>query len=115
MVDSFTIGMSRARSSQERLQRRSVSAIWLATAIHFNCVCMRCKFDLDHTLICKYGGYPTLQHNEIRDITASLLKEICQNVTTEARLQPVTGEVLGRSANTDDEARVDIRARNFWS
>ena len=78
------------------------------------CVC-GAKFEPDHMLICKYGGYPTLRHNEIRDITASLLKEVCQNVVTEPRLQPVTGEELGRSANTDDEARVDIRARNFWS
>ena len=78
------------------------------------CVC-GAKFDPDHLLICKYGGYPTLRHIEIRDITASMLNEVCQNVSTEPRLQPLTGEVLGRSANTDDEARVDKRAKNFWS
>ncbi len=29
------------------------------------------------------GGFPTIRHNEIRDITASLLTEVCHNVATE--------------------------------
>ena len=37
-------------------------------------------------------------------------------VATEPRLQPLNGESLSlRSAITTDEARLDIRARGFWS
>ncbi len=34
-------------------------------------------------MICHMGGFPTIRHNEIRDITASLLTEVCHNVATE--------------------------------
>ena len=62
------------------------------------------------------GGFPTLRHNEIRGITASLLTEVCHNVATEPLLQPLNGESLAlRSANTEDGARLDIRVRGFWN
>ncbi len=62
------------------------------------------------------GGFPTICYNEIRDITAVLLTEVCNNVTTEPQLQPLNGEhMLARSDNTDDGARADIRARGFWN
>ena len=32
------------------------------------------NFDPDHMLVCRYGGYLSLRHNEIRDLTANLLK-----------------------------------------
>ncbi len=62
------------------------------------------------------GGFPTIRHNELRDLTASLLTKVCHNVATEPRLQPLSGESLSyRSAITTDNARLDIRARGFWS
>ena len=62
------------------------------------------------------GGFPTIRHNEIRDITASLLTEVCSNVATEPHLQPLSGETFRlASSNTDDGARLDVRARGFWS
>ena len=62
------------------------------------------------------GGFPTIRHNEIRDITASLLTEVCNNVATEPPLQSLSGESMtAHLANTDDGARVDIRARRFWN
>jgi len=65
---------------------------------------------------CHMGGFPAICHNEIRDITASLLTEVCNNVATEPLLQPLSGESMtARSANTDDGARSDIRARGFWN
>ena len=66
--------------------------------------------------ICHMGGFPTICHNEIRDITASLLTKVCNNVATEPPLQPLSGESMTVcSANTDDRAHVDIRARGFWN
>ena len=67
-------------------------------------------------MICKRGGFQILRHNEIRDMTAKLLSEVCLNVATEPPLQPLTGETfMYRSANVDAEARLDIKARGFWN
>ena len=77
------------------------------------CAC-GANFEPDHMLTCRHGGYVCLRHNELRDLTAELLREVCQDVCIEPRLQPVAGESLPRSANKSDEARVDIRAKGFW-
>ena len=46
--------------------------------------------------------------NEVRDITATLLTEVCHGVTTEPHLQPLLGESLcHRSAITEDGARLE--------
>ena len=67
-------------------------------------------------MICPMGGFPTIRHNEVRDLTASLLSTVCHNVVTEPHLQPLSGESMRlRSTITTDEARLDIRARGFWS
>ena len=71
-------------------------------------------FDPDHALICRCSGYFSLRHNELRDLTADLLREVCHDMTVEPELQPVTGESLPRAANKDDHARVDVCARGFW-
>ena len=56
-----------------------------------------------------------LRHNEIRDLTADLLTEVCSDVHIEPDLQPVEGELLtGLSANVQDGARLDIAANGFW-
>ena len=55
-------------------------------------------------------------HNEIRDVTASLLGEVTQNVKIKPSLQPLTGEVLrGRGASMEDAARVDVKCTGFWN
>ena len=66
-------------------------------------------------LSCPQGGFPSIWHNEIRDITANLLTEVCLDVQVEPNLQEVTREVLSRrSAITTDGARLDIAASGFW-
>ncbi len=43
-----------------------------------------------------------IRHNEIRDLTASLLTEVCPNVAIEPHLQPLSGETFRlASTNTD--------------
>ena len=44
------------------------------------------QFTVDHAMVCHMGGFPTIRHNEIRDMTASLLTEVCHNVATEPPL-----------------------------
>ena len=54
-------------------------------------------------------------HNDVRDLSASLMKDVCPNVIKEPVLQPLTGETLQyRTASTDYEARLDISAEGFW-
>ena len=49
------------------------------------------------------------------DLTANLLSEICNNVVIEPHLQPHSGETLQyKTANRDDNARLDIAANGFW-
>ena len=67
-------------------------------------------------MVCPFGGFPTIRHNEVRDLTASLLTEVSHNVQTEPSLQPVTTETFSLvSANTADDAHLDIKTRGFWS
>jgi len=61
------------------------------------------------------GGFPTLRHNEVRDLTATLMSEVCHDVSIEPALQPITGETLsGASANIEEGARLDVAALGFW-
>ena len=88
---------------------------WSLTNTPLSCNCGT-SFSVDHAMICHMGGIPTIRHNEIRDMTATMLTEICHNVATEPPLQPLTGESFShRSANTEPNARLDIRARGFWN
>ena len=45
-------------------------------------------------MTCHTVGFSTIQRNEVRDITATLLTEVCHNVATESPLQPLSREVL---------------------
>ena len=61
------------------------------------------------------GGLQTRRHNEIRDLTADMLKEVCPSVSIEPSLLPLRGEKFeSRSTCTDIGARLDIAADNFW-
>ena len=46
---------------------------------------------------------------------AQLLTEVCFNVGVEPHLQTLTGEFFNeKTANTEDNARLDIKAQGFW-
>ena len=43
------------------------------------------------------------------------MAKVCKNVESEPKIQPLDNEVFAlRSANTSDEARLDIKAGGFW-
>jgi len=70
---------------------------------------------VEHAFNCSFGGFPSIRHNELWDITASLLSEVCHNVRTEPPLQPLSGEQFhSRSGNSEEGARLDISAESFW-
>ena len=88
---------------------------WQPTHLPSQCVCGT-KFSIEHSLNCPRGGFPSVRHNELRDITADLLTKICHGVGTEPHLQPVYDEQFTyRTANREDGARLDVVAENFWS
>ena len=87
---------------------------WTPSHLPSKCECGK-SFNVEHALSCAKGGFPSLRHNEIRDITASLLTEVCSEVCVEPELQPVTSDQLnGASANSQDGARLDVSANGVW-
>ncbi len=87
---------------------------WRPPNLPSHCVCGK-FFTVEHALSCPRGGFPSIRHNEIRDMTATLMSEVCHNVKIEPGLQPVTGEQFEhRTANREDGARLDIVAQSFW-
>ena len=87
---------------------------WLPFACPTSCACGH-SFTIEHALSCSKGGFPSLRHNEVCDLTANLLSEVCNNVVIEPHLQPLSGETLQyKTANRDDNTRLDIAANGFW-
>ena len=89
---------------------------WTLLRIPTKCV-WGSSFKVDHLLSCPHGGFLSLCHNEIRELTANLLMEVhvCNDVKVEPDLQDITTESMtGCTANTTDGARLDIAANGVW-
>ena len=72
-------------------------------------------YSTDHAMTCSHGGLTITRHNDVCDITANWLSEVCRNIEREPPLMPLTGEnIVPLSANRKDDARADIRATGFW-
>ena len=54
--------------------------------------CCSAKMDIQHAMSWKRGGFVTIRHNDLRDLTANLLSNVCNDVEIEPKLLPVTGE-----------------------
>ena len=88
---------------------------WQLRDMPGRCTCGQ-EFTPTHAMCCAKGGFPTIRHNEVRDMVADLITEVCPNVAVEPLLAPITGERFkAASTNTAPDARADIRARGFWS
>ena len=70
--------------------------------------------DVNHSLTCTKGGYVIMRHNRVRDLEASILKDVCKDVRTEPELLPVGGSNI-TSSNTSEKARLDVSAVGIWS
>ena len=87
---------------------------WQPALIPSTCACGT-SFSVEHALSCPMGRFPIIQHNEVRDLTAKLMSDVYHDVCIEPTLQPITGEALsGASAITEDGARLDVAANDFW-
>ena len=87
---------------------------WSPPHLPSHCVCGK-AFNISHALSCPHGAFPIIRHNDVRDLTARLMSEVCHDVQLGPHLQPLSGELLRyKSAKHEDDARVDIRAAGFW-
>jgi len=70
---------------------------WTTSQMPAQCACG--KTSVQYALSSATGGFSSIRHNDIRDQTASLLTEVCNDVHA--------------MANSQDEARQDIAANGF--
>ena len=87
---------------------------WPINNLPTNCACGKPN-STNHAQSCHLGGFTSIRHNELRDLTASMLQKVCHDVRIEPPLEPLTGETFAhRTANTAQEARLDISVRGLW-
>ena len=89
---------------------------WRPSHLPSHCVCGS-SFHVSHALSCTYGGFPSVRHNEQRNLTAHFLTEVCQNVCIEPELQPLNGERIDYTKPLIRKmygARL-YRAMSFWN
>ena len=55
---------------------------WQLENIAHHCVCGT-SLSTDHAMICPHGGMTIVRHNEIRDLTADWLNEVCSETEKE--------------------------------
>ena len=55
-----------------------------------------------------------MRHNQVRDLEASILRDICKDVKVEPELMPV-GNLNTGSSNVSEKARLDVSAVGIWS
>jgi len=87
---------------------------WQLYDVPSHCVCGT-SFGADHAMVCCHGGLTFICHNELRDLTATWLQEVCHNVAVEPPLLPLNEEAIApASAISSDEACADVRVTGFW-
>ena len=87
---------------------------WPITNMPSNCACGK-QYTITHALSCHLGGFTSIRHNELRDLTGELLQQTCHDVRIEPPLEPLTGEIFEfKSTKTADEARLDVSARGLF-
>ena len=70
------------------------------------CACSK-NNSVEHSMSCKHGGFVGLRHNEVRDLTAKLLTEVCKDVSREPKL-------VNKTNDDDEDLRADISAPGVW-
>ena len=58
------------------------------------------KFDIQHSINCKKGGFVKIRQNHLRDLFARIVSEVCKDTEIEPKLLPLPGyEQHGRTTN----------------
>ena len=77
---------------------------WELKHLPHECVC-KAKCNIDHALTCKTGGFVTLCHNEIVNVTVDMLSMVCKDVRKEPALSTTPDSI--------DELWSEIIVRSF--
>ena len=69
---------------------------------------------IQHNMSCKKGVFVTISRNNLRDLTAKILSEVCNNTKNEAKLVPLSGEDLSNwTTNRFNQVR-RYTSTGFW-
>ena len=71
-------------------------------------------FNLQHALSCLKGRLVITRHNELRNLTAEILGEVCKNVGIKPLLTPLMEGELPKSSNISNKGKADVSARGLW-
>ena len=85
---------------------------WLPSQTPIHCDCGS-SFSIEHSLSCHKGGFTTLRHNEVRDVTHGYSPKSAMRCKLSHICRPSL-ERAAPSAITQDGARLDIEASSFW-
>ena len=105
--------MNRTSNTIISINALSLRYRWTPKYLPSLCPCGK-RFDVNHAMSCMKGGFIYRRHDDVRDMLANLLKDVCHDVQVEPHLQSLTGEALTGGANLSDEARLDVSVRGFW-
>ena len=78
---------------------------WTPDCLLLSCAC-DAPFSVEHALSCPKGAFPIHRHNEHRDITATVLAEVCSDVSIEPVLQPCNGLSTRHATAITDENNI---------
>ena len=56
------------------------------------------EFGIQYSMSCKKGGYISIGHNDLGNLTANVMSEVCKDAEIEPKLTPVSGEELWNEA-----------------
>ena len=88
---------------------------WRVRNMPSYCVC-GADNSINHSLVCKTGGYTIFRHNIVRDAIAEILRETCKDVVIEPELIPIDSDYnLNSSGNIAEKARLDVSSVGLWS
>ena len=80
---------------------------WSIANVTTTCPCGG-RFSVQHCVNSIKGGFISIIHNDLRDLTATLLSKVCKDVEIEPKLIPLTGEEIGsRTASTTNKLTPD--------
>ena len=45
------------------------------------------KFNIQHSMSCKKGGFIYIRHNDLRDLSANMMSEVCKDTEIETKMK----------------------------
>ena len=79
---------------------------WSNASLPTACPCGS-RFGTQHCM--SFRGFVSIRHTHLRDITANMLSQVCNDIEIESKL--IGEELNSKTANTTNEEILDFRAR----